>query len=83
MRKHAVGTGGRNEDRSGSPGSAGSGEAKMAEEAAAVEVSPTSLDANKQLPTIFKYTAPQGTKDVFISGKQINPFFGNTTPYYL
>lgn len=70
VRKQAVGSGGRNEDRSGSPGSTGSssGEAKMAEEAAAVEVSPTSLDANKQLPTIFKYTAPQGTKDVFISG---------------
>ena len=40
----------------------------MAEEAAAVEVSPTSLDGNKQLPTIFKYAAPQGTKEVFISG---------------
>ena len=32
------------------------------------QVSPAG-DANKQLPTIFKYAAPQGTKEVFISGK--------------
>jgi len=76
VRKHgAAGGDGGGVNRAGSPtesnesveGGEGTGKDPAMGEDGSNQVSPAG-DANKQLPTIFKYAAPQGTKEVFISG---------------